>query len=895
MRKFNQTSWRVKAGAIFSAVLVLFGAVYAISQIAHPVVGLAEDPRLSVAANDAKETFTSQTPVAITVTNQVDPTATVSLQLPTGVSVDWTATQKLWGSDHAATQNGQALIAADQTLHVTTTPSGPVVTLAWPHQTAATVKLSLALQVAASVNTITLQPKIGTAVLGTKRVLTSTAAPAAAASSTAAAATGSATTGTKAPAPAPAPTPQPAPAPTPAGGTLSVTSGNASYLFADNSLIPVVVTNTQTPGAVVTVGLGGTTLDWAKTYQAWKAMDPSTTSNDDFTALTTDSGASLTLKTQAGQQVVALYMPTSGTHAGSVPLTVKPSAGLSDFTLTPVLADGTKGTAGQWRHITIIDPDTEESTLYAWLENTKGNEATKFKVGATGVVHIRVENLTQHNAIVQLPAATTLDFSKTKLVAADNTTVTSKYTATATGGTYTYTLVHTSPDHTTNTSHVVVTYDQQDQRITVSSADGGGPELYFYFTINAGGGNSGYTVQAYMDDGIDGRTWTMQVTGDVTPAAERVQIKKVDAQTPTTTLAGAQFQLTDTQDASDDQTSAATDSSGLTTIVPKNAGVRTLRLKEVTAPPGYSTAPGTYEVQWSKLLGITAVRVPGETWAQRTSDGVLSVKDNQLTFNDSKTGQITVQEYDRSTHTMLATNTYTGENGQALTASHPGANVPATHEGLTIWGTTMGSVDGPLDPYAADNLPDPVFSATPQTLTYVYDRQMFELDPDATLEFGQFAPTATTENYLIGAHARATAQPLPFGATVIDRIGVGSWQLSVAQDDQFMHDSDQTPLTDARLWFKNLQVTSTGGNTAAMTQFQTQPQFTLVPKAKPTAIVSAKVAPTADETVGTQQWRVNFGSQTTGGQSVGLYVPNTTTRLNGHYSTVLTWTADQLP
>ncbi len=894
MRRIYTGRRRVLELAILGALLVLLGLTYATHQ-QQRVVGQAEDSRLSLTTTTAQKTYSSGIPLALSLTNQVDATATVSLALPEGVELDWAATQKLWGDDHPATRTGQDLVATAQALHVTTTQSGQTLTFSWPKATADTTnaKISFALNVPDTIGDMTLQPEIANTVLGTKLTLASAASSSSSTSSTSSSSSSSSSASATS-----VVTPKlraRSAAATPASGTLSITSGDDSYLFADGSVISAVVTNTQTPGAVVTIGLGGTTLNWAQTYQAWRAMDASTTSSDDFTKLTADNGASLTLSTQGGQQVVEIYVPTSGDSAGSVPLVLTPKASLSDVTLTPLLADGTKGTAGKWQHITIIDPDTEEANLYTWLENAKGNDATKFAVGATGAVHIRVENLTNRNAVVQLAAATTLDLSKTKIVAGDNQKITKKSTTTATGAQIVYTIKETDPSGVVSTKHVTVVCNQKENRITVSSSDGGAPELYFYFTVNSGGGNSGYTIASYMDDGSDGRAWTMKVTGDVTPATERVQIKKVDAQDESQVLAGAKFQLTDTADATDDQTSAATDSTGLTTVVPKNAGTRTLALKEVTPPTGYGVATGTYEVQWSKLLGITAVRVPGDAWGTTTSDGVVSVKDNQLTFRDSKTGQITVQEYDRATNTVLATHTYTGENGQALSVAHPGANVPATHEGLTIWGTTMGAVDDSLDPYDANNLPDPIFGATAQTLTYVYDMQMFELDPDATLEFGQFSPTKVNENYLIGTQSRVTQQTIPYGATVIDRIGVGSWQLSVAQDAQFSHDSDRSELNDARLWFKNLQVTSAGGDASTSTQFQTKSHFTLVPGAQPTAIVSATVAPSDTGTTGSQSWRVNFGTATTGGQSVGLYVPDTTTRLNGHYSTTLTWTADQLP
>ncbi|WP_125707322.1 WxL domain-containing protein [Lacticaseibacillus porcinae] len=896
-KQIRSKSWRL----LFSAGIILIGCVMMLIYFTHNVVGLTQNANLTITSVDDQATFSPQKSKTLTLTNAVDPTQPVTLKLPQGVSVDWTVTKALWGVDHQATATGESLIADDQTLTAKTEQGQTTLTFTWPKATAmtSTAKMTFALSMATDVKTVALAPTIGTATIGTTLNLVLKDDQASIPSS-ASAASGSSSASSIASPPtksakallAPAPTADP-------NGVLTVASGNSSYIFADDAQIPVLVTNTKTPGAAVTIGLGGTTLDWGATYRAWKAWDDSTTSNDSFTELTTASGASLKVSTQNNQQVLTMYLPTAGAHANTAPFTVKPTAGLANFTLTPQFADGTKGQSQKWTHMTMADPDSEESMLYAWLEKKVGNkypETTNFAVGDTGVVETRFENLDDRSGIVQLAAATTLDFSATTIEKNADTTITKTSTTTGNRVTYTYTIVETSTTGISHTSHVTVIYDQTANRIYISSPDNASPVFKFFFTVNSGGGNSGYMISAYMSDGSDGQAWTMNVTGDVTPAEERVQIHKVDASNPETNLSGATFTLKDTNDTTDSQQSTATNDNGLTTIVPKNSGVRTLQLTETTAPPGYNVSKTVYEVQWSKLTGITKVRQGEDPWDTTTKDGMVSVKDNQILFKDSKTGQITVQAYDRSTDTMLSTQTYIGDNGQSLSTAHPGANVPATHEGLTIWGSTMGDVTGEIDPYDPDNLPDPVFSSNAQTLTYVYDLAMFELDPDDSLEFGQFSPDPSETNYTIGTHARFTGQQLPFGVTVIDRIGVSGWQLSVQQNDQFKGDVNQLPLTDASLWFKNLQIQDESQAGIGNTQFNTIDNFTLTPGATPKTLVKATTTATQlSQSVPSQTWRINFGDATTGGNSVGLNVPTSTARSRQHYSTTLTWTADQLP
>ncbi|WP_262315286.1 SpaA isopeptide-forming pilin-related protein [Lacticaseibacillus parakribbianus] len=420
---------------------------------------------------------------------------------------------------------------------------------------------------------------------------------------------------------------------------------------------------------------------------------------------------------------------------------------------------------------------------------------------------------------------------------------------------------------------------------------------------------------AVLVSGTDGRWGTTSSDGVVSVNADHtltfrdsqltVTVQKTAAEDATKVLPGAIFTLGNATAAQAAVTLPATDADGLAGSTVSGSGDRILTLREQTAPRDYLLNAADYELQWSATQGVTAVRLAGDSvWATASSDGVLQLgADGRLLFADQaepKTGTITVQDLDRATGAVMRTQTFSGPIDAPLSSAATGANLPGQHSGLTLWGSTMDpTLATALDPYDAANPPDPRFAATAQTLTYVFDLPFFELNPDPTIEFGTFAPDQTDANYQLGTHSATTGQPLPFGISVIDRTGVAGWAVSVQEDGQFQNGDHE--LTDAKLWFKNLNVQaagSEGGGSSAYT-FTTTAAFTLTPTTAPQTIVQAQLTPEAAATATTapttRAWRLNFGDATSGGQSVGLHVPATTARHLGHYRTTVTWTASSLP
>ncbi|WP_461226069.1 SpaA isopeptide-forming pilin-related protein [Lacticaseibacillus suihuaensis] len=423
------------------------------------------------------------------------------------------------------------------------------------------------------------------------------------------------------------------------------------------------------------------------------------------------------------------------------------------------------------------------------------------------------------------------------------------------------------------------------------------------------------TAGAVLVSGTDGIWGTTSSDGVVSVNADHtltfrdsqllVTVQKTDAADATKVLPGAVFTLGNATADQAPLTLPTTDADGLAGSTVSGSGDRILTLREQTAPQDYLLNTADYELQWSATQGVTAVRLADDSdWGTASSDGVLQLgADGHLLFADRakpKTGTITVQDLDRATGAVMRTQTFSGPIDAPLSAAATGANLPGQHTGLTLWGSTMDpTLATALDPYDAANPPDPHFAAAAQTLTYVFDLPFFELNPDPTIEFGTFAPDQTDANYQLGTHAATTGQPLPFGVSVIDRTGVAGWAVSVQEDGQFQNGDHE--LTDATLWFKNLNVQaagSEGGGNSAYT-FTTTAAFTLTPTTAPQTIVQAQLTPEAAAAATTapttRAWRLNFGDAASGGESVGLHVPATTARHLGRYHTTVTWTASSLP
>ncbi|WDF82414.1 SpaA isopeptide-forming pilin-related protein [Lacticaseibacillus pabuli] len=330
-------------------------------------------------------------------------------------------------------------------------------------------------------------------------------------------------------------------------------------------------------------------------------------------------------------------------------------------------------------------------------------------------------------------------------------------------------------------------------------------------------------------------------------------------------------------------------------------------VKETTAPAGYAVNDKVYQVRWSadwtrREMRVNGVREkPSDPWStDETPDGKVFVDDGQLGFRDQQSHKITVQTYDRVTHTTTTMGTYKGDPTQKLTDVHPGANIPGSITDRDLWGYTIGQTFDPnaqLNAYDPNNIPDPQFGDTDLVLTYVYDQKMFELNPDPEINFGNFADNAVDRDYLLGENHTQTNQPIPFGVSATDRIGIRDWTLSVSEDGQF--DNNGHKLDNAQLEFNNMKVAdkkNDGSDVGSVNLFTTTNDFTLNSDGTPLQIAHVRTLPlSSGQALYTQNLRFDFGDMNTGGNSVRVNVPRTTTRYRGQYNTSLTWTAAYLP
>ncbi|WP_164508223.1 lectin-like domain-containing protein [Lapidilactobacillus wuchangensis] len=413
--------------------------------------------------------------------------------------------------------------------------------------------------------------------------------------------------------------------------------------------------------------------------------------------------------------------------------------------------------------------------------------------------------------------------------------------------------------------------------------------------------------QATVSDNGSNKTVTSNQVLINLPTTNLLTIKKIDAKDEQKTLAGAKFEITDNASGSVTQELSVTGADGLTTFEPSDAGERVLNLQEIQAPNGYSLNDSKYQIRWNQAAGILGIRQEDQSsWEDTTTDGLLKVVAGQLVFANQKPGKITVRDYDRATGQILTTATYEGPLGKRLSELNPGSNLPGSYPERYIWGVTMDESLPPvetLDTYDPQTPPDPIFTDQPQTMTYVFDQKMFELNPDETIEFGEFSTNQLDRNYLIGEMSNLTKQTLPFGLNVTDRIGLDSWQLSVREEKQFENELDGSKLADAELWFKNMSIHSQNSRSItslADYQFELKDDFSLVAGAEDLSILTATAISDSEpvtkaNSLLTRNWRIDFGDQSNGGISVGLKVPRKTVRLKGRYQTKLTWTASMLP
>lgn len=403
-----------------------------------------------------------------------------------------------------------------------------------------------------------------------------------------------------------------------------------------------------------------------------------------------------------------------------------------------------------------------------------------------------------------------------------------------------------------------------------------------------------------------------------------LKIHKGDTQDPTANLSGAEFKVTDEGNTADTQTTPATDSSGNSQITTKSGGDQTLDLSETKAPDGYSMLSDSYEVHLTDT-GVTGVRKKGDTtWATSVTDpngSIVKVDKNQLSIADQKNGKITIRDYDQSTGKYMdADRSYTGPVNSTLSSVTKDFLPTDRHDGLVLWGVTTDSnfpKSGTLDDYNPTSIGNMTFGKDDLTITYVFNKQMFEIDPDKTIDFGNFNPDQGNTDYDIGEMSSLTGQQIPFGISVTDRIGYNHWTLDVSQDGQFKNDANNGTyeLSNSDLWFKNMNIKGSdhsGGSIDNLYNYTYQPDFSLGSTPNPNdkkQILDVSAMP--DPTTGTtpaegtvnkpnaHSWRIDFGHKLgqypSGGTSVGLHVPKTTVRQAGHYSTTLTWEAKILP
>jgi hypothetical protein len=389
------------------------------------------------------------------------------------------------------------------------------------------------------------------------------------------------------------------------------------------------------------------------------------------------------------------------------------------------------------------------------------------------------------------------------------------------------------------------------------------------------------------------------------PSHKPFIIHKVDQQNNSVKLANAVFSVQNVTTPNAQSQNLTTGVDGIAQLNPNAKDEQIFELQEKAAPTGYVGSKQTYEVKWNADQGIIAVRNQNtnQAWGPKSDDGLATVTDGELTFANNKNGQVTVRDFDRVSGKVVRTQTFTGPIGSKLSTVASGGNLPGTYSDRSLWGYSYDlnlPPAGTLESYDSSNPPDPVFSADKTTLTYVFDQQMFELNPDPQIEFGNFSQDQSDRNYNLGEMRSTTKQKLPFGVAVTDRIGVSSWQLSVSQNGQFSDGHDA--LNNATLWFKNLHVTNTDvdtNTTSTAYQYTATPHFDLNPDGSAQTVLTVNrtlsTGGAAATGMSTQNWQLDFGNQITGGASVGVHVPEETVRAQARYTTSLTWTAAALP
>jgi fimbrial isopeptide formation D2 family protein len=294
------------------------------------------------------------------------------------------------------------------------------------------------------------------------------------------------------------------------------------------------------------------------------------------------------------------------------------------------------------------------------------------------------------------------------------------------------------------------------------------------------------------------------------------------------------------------------------------------------------------------------------------------INSNTVDINVLGKSTITVRYIDRSSDMTKPTTvadevTEVGPIGQALSSvAGQSGLTPKTVDGWTAVDVTTDS-DLTNGNYTFASPSDPNFTSTDQTITYRYERAMLGIQPDATMEFGEYRPDATDRNYFYHNGATSIA---PFGVDIKDYYGVANWNLNVQQDYQF-NTVDPTSgqsgheLTDAQLRFSNASVEKGDADTNtpvsdASAYFTVNQGFNLTPGASQTTVLSRinKAALLATikadnlndaDTQWQENWRYEFGNKDTASSSVKLHVPASTKRFEDEYTSELTWNIEVTP
>ena len=204
---------------------------------------------------------------------------------------------------------------------------------------------------------------------------------------------------------------------------------------------------------------------------------------------------------------------------------------------------------------------------------------------------------------------------------------------------------------------------------------------------------------------------------------------------------------------------------------------------------------------------------------------------------------------------------------------------------------------------------DPKFSNDDTTITYGYKKRMISIQAPDEWDFGSYNRTMEDKTYYL------KAKDEPQKVTVSDYYGVTNWTLNVKQETPFK-DTNNHELTGAELIFKNGSFvteanTSTSDPTAQGQMKDIISDFKLTPsntngqdlmtfnrtgryqKDDATADNSSKSDPYTD--AGYSIWSYKLGDKKTADISIGLHVPDTTPREEGHYTSTLDWSLTVAP